>query len=69
MNDKFNQLDKAKDAISEAPLRENNKKKQVSISLKNFPADLKDAVERSDESLSAFIRRATRKLLKEEGLI
>ena len=67
--DKFTGLSKAKETIEKAPLKENDKPKMINISIKNFPQELKDAVDRSDETLSAFMRRATRKLAKEEGLI
>lgn len=64
--------DKAKKIIRDAELVENDKKKdndKIRISLVNFPKKYQVAIKNSDESVNSYIRRAVKKMLREDGLI
>lgn len=62
---------KADTVVKDAALQEKRVKKEgINISLKNFPADLKEAIENNtDETVSAYIRRAVRQLAKTEDIL
>lgn len=62
--------DEAKEVVNDAVLKEATPSKEtVNFSIKGFPKDVHDAINASDDNVNAFVRRACRKLAKEEGLL
>ena len=62
--------DEANMVMNDAVLKESTQvKEKVNFAVKGFPKDLHDAIKNSDDTVNAFVRRACRKLAKEEDLL